>query len=151
VLLSAPFLAGAQVVIYIGAIAILIILAIMLTPGVTRLTNIFTDQWPLNLVVALIFFLMIVSVVTPLMDELGVENWSGDFTDEDPAAVPAESIVDLGRDLVDPERFMLPFELASLLLMAALVGSVLIVNPRESDDGVEDTPVVRAEADELAV
>jgi NADH-quinone oxidoreductase subunit J len=147
VLLSAPFLAGVQVVVYIGAIAILIILAIMLTPGVTRLTTLYTEQWPLNVAVAVIFFLMIVAVVTPLADELGVDNLNAHFTDDDPAAVPEGSIHTLGEDLVDPHGYMLPFELASLLLMASLVGAVLIVNPRDEGDATAAAPVDAAPVD----
>ena len=54
VLLAAPFLAGVQLVVYIGAIAILIMLAIMLTPEITHMPGIFSQQWPASLVVAAI-------------------------------------------------------------------------------------------------
>lgn len=133
-LLTAPFLAGAQVVVYIGAIAILITFAIMLTPQVTRVraTN---SQWVAGVVLAAIFFLTLVSVVTPLMDELGVDNWNADFTEEDPAGVPGDSLVSLGKQLVDTDYFVLPFEVASVLLMAALIGAALLVSPRRSDEG----------------
>lgn len=131
VLLAAPFLAGVQVVVYIGAIAILIILAVMLTPNVTRMTGILNEQWPVSLGLAVIFFLLLVSVVSPIMDDWGIDDsWNADFTQDDAAAVPEDSIMQLGEDLVDPERFMLPFEVASVLLMAALIGAVLLVNPR---------------------
>jgi NADH:ubiquinone oxidoreductase subunit 6 (subunit J) len=36
--------------------------------------------------------------------------------------------------LVDPDKYMLPFEVASLLLMAAMIGAVLIVNPGKEED-----------------
>ena len=139
VLLSAIFLAGVQIVVYIGAIAILIILAVMLTPNVTRMKNILNDQWPVNLGLAVIMFLLLLSVVSPIMDDAGIDSaWGADFTVDDPADVPADSIEQLGKDLVDPDRFMLPFEVASVLLMAALIGSVLIVTPR----GVEAAATV---------
>lgn len=140
VLLSAPFLAGAQVVVYIGAIAILIILAIMLTPSVTQMPGIFNRQWVLNLVLAAFFFVLLVSVVSPIMGDLGVDDWSADFTEENPADVPADSVVNLGKDLVDPDKYMLPFEVASVLLMAALIGAVLLVSPgkTKADEDGED-------------
>jgi NADH-quinone oxidoreductase subunit J len=138
VLLAAPFLAGVQVVVYIGAIAILIILAIMLTPGITSMKGIFSQQWPVSLALVAVFFLMLVSVVTPLMDEIGVDDWNADFTQEDAAAVPADSIYTLGEDLVDPDRYMLPFEVASLLLMAAMIGAVLLVSPGKGEPKPED-------------
>ncbi len=67
---------------------------------------------------------------TPLMDELGVKDWSASFTQKHPASVPADSMVTLGRSLVDQNAYLLPFELASVLLMAALIGAVLMVAPR---------------------
>lgn len=135
-LLTAPFLAGIQVVIYIGAIAILIIFAIMLTPQVTavRPTN---SQWIAALVVAVVLFTMLASVVTPLMSELGVEGWGAAFTEKNPPPVPGDSIATLGKAFVDPKGYMLPFEVASVLLMAALVGAVMLVRPGQGD---EDTP-----------
>ena len=45
VLLSAPFLAAVQVLVYIGAIAILIVFAVMLTRSMTHLTEIVNRQW----------------------------------------------------------------------------------------------------------
>lgn len=135
VLLMAWFLAGVQVVVYVGAIAILIILAIMVTPEVTQMKNILNAQWPVNLALALIFFLLLVSVVSPLMDEWNIhDNWNASFVEDEPLAIDASQNVGLlGEDFVDPDRFMLPFEVASLLLMAAMIGAVLIVNPRNPD------------------
>jgi NADH-quinone oxidoreductase subunit J len=136
-LLAAPLLAGFQVVLYIGAIAILIIFAIMLTPRVTRVLKPYNTQWPVSLALAVIFFLTLLSVVTPLADEIGVDDWNADFTEEKPADVPDDSLIDLGEALVDPERYMLPFEVASVLLLAALIGAVLMVNPGETAPTVE--------------
>jgi NADH:ubiquinone oxidoreductase subunit 6 (subunit J) len=42
------------------------------------------------------------------------------------ASVPAEAISQLGQALVSPEYFLLPFEVASVLLLVALVGAVII-------------------------
>jgi NADH-quinone oxidoreductase subunit J len=138
VLLAAPFLAGVQVVVYIGAIAILIILAVMLTPSVVQVPAIFNRNWVLNLALAALFFALLVSVVSPLMDDVGVDNWSANFTEDSPAAVPADSIVQLGKDLVDPDKYMLPFEVASVLLMAAMIGAVLLVAPGKAGDEGEN-------------
>jgi NADH-quinone oxidoreductase subunit J len=144
VLLAAPFLAGFQVVVYIGAIAILIILAIMLTPGVTKVKHLFNDQWPVNLAAAALVFLILLSVLTPLMGELGADDWNADFREDDPQAVPADSMTRLGEQLVDPDYYMLPFEVASVLLMAVLVGTVLMVNPGKA----EKEAVIPPELDE---
>ncbi len=140
VLLSAPFLAGFQVVVYIGAIAILIILAIMLTPGLTAMKGIFNDQWPVNLALAALFFVLLLSIVSPMMDELGVDGWNADFRQDNPQAVPADSIMTLGKDLVDPDVYMLPFEVASVLLMAGMIAAVMLVNPPQDDDDQAGVP-----------
>ncbi|MBN1967498.1 MAG: NADH-quinone oxidoreductase subunit J [Anaerolineae bacterium] len=136
-LLTAPFLAGVQVVVYIGAIAILIIFAVMLTPQVTRVAQAHNSQWIISAVLAVIFFLVLLSVVTPLADELGVDDWNAPFTEEDPPGVPYDSLTDLGEALVDPHRYMLPFEVASVLLMAALIGAVVLVRPKDADPGAD--------------
>jgi NADH:ubiquinone oxidoreductase subunit 6 (subunit J) len=51
VLLSAPFLAAVQVLVYIGAIAILIVFAVMLTRSMTSLGEVFNQQWWLSAMV----------------------------------------------------------------------------------------------------
>jgi NADH-quinone oxidoreductase subunit J len=129
VLLTAPFLALAQIVVYVGAIALLIIFAIMLTPQVSRVVNPQNSQWIAAAVVGALLFIILLSVVTPLADEIGVDDWNADFTEENPADVPSSSLYDLGEALVDPEQYVLPFEIASVLLMAVLVGAVLLVWP----------------------
>lgn len=147
VLLNAPFLAGVQVVVYIGAIAILIVLAVMVTPGVTRMDRTQSAQWPAAVVVGVLFFLLLTAVVTPAMDDIfGVDGFNADFTEDDPAAVEGDTVMALGEELVDPERFMLPFELASVLLMAALIGAVLLVQPAPDDDEpADETDIAVAE------
>lgn len=144
-LLAAPFLAGIQVVVYIGAIAILIIFAIMLTPQVTATTPT-NSQWIAALVVAVVLFALLASVVTPIMSELGVEGWGASFTETNPPPVPEDSIAELGSAFVDPERFMLPFEVASILLMAALVGAVMLGRPASDEEEDAAAPDVSERA-----
>jgi NADH-quinone oxidoreductase subunit J len=122
-LLNATFLAVVQVVVYIGAIAILFIFAVMLTRKDMR------DQGPqMNrnwwfgaliavLVFAGLFFLL--------------QGWSGLSTTA--AAIPAgfDSISELGNALVSPDAYVLPFEVASVLLVAALVGAVYVAFNRK--------------------
>ena len=69
-LLGAFFLGVVQVVVYIGAIAVLILLAVMLTPNVTRMEGVFTQQWMIAAAVAVVFGVMLVTVVSPVMDEV---------------------------------------------------------------------------------
>jgi len=119
VLLEAPFLAAAQMFIYVGGIAILILFAIMLTrdmmnPNVAGANR----QWWLAALVA-------VALCTVLGWTVLNHDWAVTAGD-----VPAESIVNLGKALVDPAGLALPFEVASVLLLVALIGAVTIARER---------------------
>jgi len=122
VLLEAPFLAVVQVVIYIGAIAILIIFAIMLTRRMLRDEGRqLNSLWAGALVVTLILYAVLVFLI---LQEPSLAAAS--------QPIQAESSVllaDLGRALVDVDRFILPFEVASVLLLAALIGAIYVARP----------------------
>lgn len=147
ILLGAFFLGVVQVVVYIGAIAILILLAVMMTPNVTRMEGIFTPQWMVGAAVAVIFAVMLISVVSPVMDDVfGADDWNVSAFDTDEADdVEGDTVALLGEELVDPHKYMLPFEVASLLLMAAMIGAVLLVNPGEADDDQPASPATEAQ------
>jgi len=126
VLLSAPFLAAIQVLVYIGAIAILIIFAVMLTRGMTHMPDVYNRQWALSLVVALgVFALLLVGVILPV--------WGPDGSVATDAPAVITTTRDIGVALVDKNQFVLPFEVASLLLTAAMVGAIAIA--RDEDRG----------------
>jgi NADH-quinone oxidoreductase subunit J len=117
-LLNASFIAVVQVVVYIGAIAILFIFAVMLTRKDMRDTGVqMNKNWWLGILVALLTF----AGLTVLLS-----GWSG-FT-KTAAEIPAgfDAISLLGEALVSPEAYVLPFEVASVLLLAALVGAVYV-------------------------
>lgn len=120
VLLDASFLAIAQVALYIGAIAILIIFAIMLTRGVMQYDLPQANrQWPVGAFVAAAAF---VGLWLMLMQ-------APQFNQPPVAAVPADSLPMLGQAMVDMGQYALPFEVASVLLLAAMIGSIM--NARE--------------------
>ena len=117
-LLDASFLAVVQVVVYIGAIAIMFIFAVMLTRKEMR------DQgpqvnssWP----VAALFSALTLGGLFVLFTK-----WSGFNTPL--GAIPAgtDTLSQLGIALTSPDAFVLPFEVASVLLLAALIGSVYV-------------------------
>lgn len=113
VLLEAPFLAAIQVLVYVGAIATLIIFAVMLTRrlmfGDSPQVN---EQWGWVAVMAVLLFAVLTFVVTQV-------NW-----DTVAAAPPTDAIAGLGRAFMG--TYVLPFEVASVLLLVALVGSIII-------------------------
>ena len=126
VLLEAGFLAAVQVVVYIGAIAIMFIFAVMLTrkdlldhgPRVNR-------GWP----VALILSLLTLGGIGLLLSGFPKLNHL-------PGGLPPnlDPLLALGNVLVSPNAFVLPFEVASVLLLAALVGAVYIARNQKSRD-----------------
>ncbi len=115
-LLSASFLAMAQIIVYIGAIAILMMFVIMLTRREMRDRGPQTGpQWKWAAILSVLLFgglvWMVKSVSLPVSPV---------------AEVPESSIADLGRALVSPNGFVIPFEVASVLLLAALIGAVYV-------------------------
>lgn len=120
VLLEAPFFAAAQLFIYMGAIGILIIFAIMLTQGVMRRqAPQLNEQWWMAAILAVALLATVIWVVAQL----------GGWTTTT-AVVPENNLELMGQILVAPEGFALPFEVASVLLIAALIGAVTIVRER---------------------
>lgn len=116
VLLSAPFLAAVQVLVYIGAIGILFTFAVMLTRSMTNLRERFNRQWWLAVFAALtLFLLLVVALIAPVWGETS-----------SPVTDTVASTVDLGLALVSGDQFVLPFEVASLLLTAAMIGAIVI-------------------------
>ncbi len=122
VLLEAAFLAMVQVLVYIGAIAILIIFAAMLTRRVMFDTGPQENQyWWLAVVVALVLFAGLAAMMTQVPQfAAGAETLSAEQTD---------LLQELGRSLVDVNAFVLPFEVASILLLAAMIGAIVIARP----------------------
>jgi len=119
VLLEAPFLAAAQLFIYVGGIAVLIIFAVMLVRDLMdpNRRGQLSQWWAAALVMATLCGLLIWTVVT---HDWGVQA----------GPVPDETIAILGMTLVDPQGMVLPFEVASVLLIVALVGAVTIAREK---------------------
>ncbi len=124
--LNAGFIAVIQVVVYIGAIAILFIFAVMLTRRQMRDTGPgLNSGWWFSAVIAVVVF----GGLTWL-----VSGWDG-FSKAAPAlGSDFDSVRMLATALVSPEAYVLPFEVASVLLLAALVGAVYIAFQRKGEE-----------------
>jgi NADH-quinone oxidoreductase subunit J len=122
VLLSAPFLAAVQVLVYMGAIVILIIFAIMLTRRMMGLRETENGQWAISLAVAAIAFLLITGTLFAASSGESPLLPSKPKADLDTTA----GIVSLGTALVDPGQYAVPFEIVSLLLTGAMIGAIVI-------------------------
>ena len=112
VTLSADFLAVAQVLIYVGAISVLMIFAVMLTPRSDRNNAENLLQAPALLLAGL----FLAGIVFVVIETDWREATRGSF-DTTAAAI--------GEALLSP--FVLPFEIASVLLVAAMVGAIVLV------------------------
>jgi len=116
-------LAVVQVVIYIGAIAILMIFAIMLTRRIAKDAGPrFNANWVWAAILAVVVFAGLSWMLF---------SWPG--IDEPAAALnPAsDPLRELGLALVAPGGYVLPFEIASVLLLAALIGAIVIAWERK--------------------
>lgn len=123
VLLDAGFLAVVQIVVYIGAIAILFIFAVMLTRKVMQDTGPQSNtNWWLAALVSLAFF----GGLTWLF--LG---WGGASQTAPAVASDLDSVTALGKALVDPNAYVIPFEVASVMLLAALIGAIVVAWERK--------------------
>lgn len=123
-LLSAPFFSVVQVVIYIGAISILMIFAIMLTRRSMKESGSSVNQgWWLAALLSLILF----GGLTWLLS-----TWSGFHTTLPQLPTGRDMVRELGIALVSPQGYVLPFEVASVLLLAALIGAIVVAWERKS-------------------
>lgn len=122
-LLNAGFLAVVQVVIYIGAIAILFIFAVMLTRKELRDRGPQLNQaWWLSAIVAALTFGGLVWML---------QGWSGLTRSAGEIPPGFDAVGALGNALIAPNAFVLPFEVASVLLLAALIGAVYVAFTRK--------------------
>ena len=113
VFLWADFIAGVQLLVYIGGILVLIIFGIMLTNRISSVrlsqTNV---QQGVGVAVAIWLFILILMVVSKT-------PWNQMDTIE-----PASTVGDIGTLLLT--KYLLPFEAISLLLLGALIGAAVL-------------------------
>jgi len=113
VLLGADFVAAVQVLIYVGGILVLILFAVMLTHRITdvEITNRAAGRIPGLVIVAVLLALLIQTIrETP---------WA-----KAKEIVFAPTSAKIGDMFL--QDYLLPFELASLVLLAALIGAVVL-------------------------
>lgn len=117
-LMQAEFAAIIQVLIYVGAIAVLILFAIMLTPDLAGEGDrpIFQRRWVALIVAAALFGILIAPTV-----------WNHAWSIHTPlegGVVEISAAREIGTAFL--REYLLPFELASVLLLAALIGAIVI-------------------------
>ena len=112
--LDAQFAGFAQILVYIGAVAILIVFAILLTRGSELPKDgVFSRTWVIGLVIAAGIFAVFGWAILQTAPTLPQQS-----------AVPAVTVHDIGIALVG--RYVLPLEIVALLLTAATIGAVIV-------------------------
>ena len=123
VLLSAEFVAAVQILIYSGAITIIMLFGIMLTKHNDE-PEPQTGKWRKILV-----FLGILGFAFAVY--LGIYNFN---IDQVPTTLHENNVMQIGKALYS--KYIIPFELTSVLLLVALVGSIILAKneKKEADD-----------------
>jgi len=146
VLLEAGFFAVAQVLVYIGAISILIIFAVMLTRGMQSMTPRNSQAVTAAVVCGIIFVVLLLVfqpaiisidfsrvISTSTARQLGGIPWANDpaFTSKAVASTMTDDYIRaFGNALTDPSQYAVPFELASVLILLALIGAIWVARER---------------------
>lgn len=126
-LLDAEFLAVIQVLIYTGAVMTVMVFAIMLSPitevrgrRLPLLGRLGSSYWgfaPLLVAASLVILILAIYADTPFPDSAG----------------KSVSLPELAKTLLGP--YFIPFEVVSLLLLAAMIGAVIITGSNGPDEG----------------
>jgi NADH-quinone oxidoreductase subunit J len=132
-MLGADFLAAAQILIYVGGILVLILFGIMLT---NRLYGVDLRTGSYQLVPGVVVFLLLAITLVTLALRT---SWQ-----VNPETTYAPSTEGIGRLFLT--SYLLPFEVASVLLLAALLGAVMLVRGRPEDEQIEPEDEPRSES-----
>lgn len=121
VLLAADFVAVTQLLVYIGGVLVLIIFAIMLT---SQIQNVNVSNRSMGLVGGYVLFFLVSALLS------FVALWAPwKVIDKEPVA---DTTAALGNGLLG--TWLLPFEIASVLLVATLVGAIVIARKEVKEE-----------------
>ncbi len=127
--LAADFVALVQLVVYVGAIAVLFLFGLMLTRAPIGREALDSQNRGMGMAIAGVLFAVLVTLIV---------QSSGDFAAEAGAAVGGASIEAIGLSIFS--AWVFPFEVASMLLLGALVGAILM-SRRQSGESGEETAI----------
>jgi len=117
VTLSADFLAGAQILVYVGAISVVIILAIMLTHEFSQGNPSNRLKIPALIIAAAFFGLVTFAVINT--------DWK---ISQVPPTTPTTST--LAEKLFGSSGFVLPLEIVAVLILAVIIGAIVIAREK---------------------
>jgi NADH-quinone oxidoreductase subunit J len=111
--LNAQFVGFAQILVYVGAVAILIVFAILLTRGSEPQQPIVSSGWVVGTIAAVAVFALLASMIA-----------STKALATSATQAPVVTVKEIGEQLMT--RYVLPLEVIGLLLTAALIGGVIV-------------------------
>jgi NADH-quinone oxidoreductase subunit J len=121
ILLAAEFTAVVQVMVYIGAVVVLFLFGIMLTrPVLGRAPDLDNDQRPIAAVTAVFLLGVLSFALVDAFEDTKLPELAGDA-----ASVAAERGTRPVGDAIF-STYLVPFEVVSVLLLAALVGAIVL-------------------------
>ena len=115
--LSADFLAAVQILVYVGAISVLIILAIMMTREVQRGSPPNRLQFPAFIVAILFLEVLVLTLI----------NTPWQISSTPPTAPTTAPLATL---LFGEGGFILPVEIAAVLLLSAIIGAIVLAREK---------------------
>ena len=120
---SGSYVAAIQIIIYAGAILVLFLFVLMLLNLKQEETaKKYQGQWPISAGIAIVFAIFL----TMIVGKITVMPPLGEYSIE---AIQAEgSMMTIGKVLYT--KYLLPFEIASLILLVALIGAVVLAKKR---------------------
>jgi NADH-quinone oxidoreductase subunit J len=123
-MLYAPFVAGVQIILYAGGIMVLFLFVIMLISiERTQKERQFNSQWLVGIAAAAALGGLFISVYT---------KGKSLFPEGRPSYAEGQNVQDVAALLYDPQHgtYMFSFEIASLLLLVAIIGAVVMAKKR---------------------
>ncbi len=121
--LDAQFAGFVQILVYVGAVAILVVFAILLTRAseVPKEEGVFSRTWGAGLVIAAAIFTVLAWTV--LQSGPGLPHETG---------TPSATVQQIGAALMG--RYVLPLEIVALLLTSALIGAVIVASHEKKEE-----------------
>jgi len=124
-MLGAPFIAMSQITVYAGAIMVLFLFVIMLL-GAENIASVNALPWQRPLAITLAVILIVESTYLVFVRSAS----SAIITAPEAALNDMESLQNMALALF--EKFLLPFEVTSVLLLVAMVGAIVIAKQEKA-------------------
>ncbi len=124
-LVGAEFIAMLLVIVYVGAVAVLFLFVVMMLDiDFASLRSGFTRNLPFGILIALV-------LMTEMVIALSAWNAGPAMSGRHIPAATTPNIVALGQLLYS--RYLLPFEVAGLILLVAMIGAIVLTHRKRGD------------------